>query len=71
MESSTTSRLRELRLRADLTQEQLAVAAGVTAKTVASVERGANAHNGTLLLLATALGCSVEALTDSEEAAAA
>lgn len=69
MGSATTNRLRDLRLAADLTQEQLAVKAGVTAKTVASAERGANVHKGTLTLLAIALGCEVEALTGLEKAA--
>lgn len=68
MGSATTSRLRELRLAADLTQEQLAVKAGITAKTVASAERGANVHRGTLTLLAIALDCEVDALTLEEAA---
>ena len=69
MGSTTASPLRKARLSAGLTQEQLAVAAGVTAKTVASVERGGNAHNGTWLLLANALGCEVDALYPEEAAA--
>lgn len=56
MGSATDSRLRIYREAASLTQEQLAVKAGVTSKTVRDIEKGVRApHNGTLLLLADAL----------------
>lgn len=69
MGSATGHPLRKARQEAGLTQEQLAVHAGITAKTVANIERGGNAHPGTLLLLANALGCEVETLSGLEKAA--
>lgn len=65
--STAAKQLRKLRLKADLTQEQLAVKAGLTSKTVANIERDRfSPHNGTLLLLANALGCDVADLTGAE-----
>lgn len=63
MGSSTTD-IRERRIQAGLTQEQLAVYAGTTAKTVASVERGASAQRTTLAAIEAAL-------TEAEAGAAA
>ena len=50
--------LRRLRARARLTQEELAAAAGVSARSVSNLERGINrtAHKDTAVLLAGALG---------------
>lgn len=72
MGSSTAAKLREYRLRAGLTQEQLAVHAGITAKTVASAERGDGVpHRSTLILVANVLGCKVDDLKDEPEEIAA
>lgn len=64
-------RLRERRLRAGLTQEQLAVHAGVTARTIQHIEANANRrpHRGTLTLIANTLGCDVADLEPEKEAA--
>ena len=50
--------LRRLRAEAKLTQEELAAAAGVSARSVSNLERGINrtAHKDTAVLLASALG---------------
>src|SRR5215813_5665220 len=50
--------LRRLRAEARLTQEELAAAAGVSARSVSNLERGINrtAHKDTAVLLAGALG---------------
>src|SRR5579859_2874461 len=50
--------LRQLRAEARLTQEELAVAAGVSLRSVSNLERGVNrtAHKDTAVLLAAALG---------------
>ena len=50
--------LRELRVKAQLTQEELAEAAGLSTRTVSDLERGVNrrAHKDTARLLADALG---------------
>ena len=50
--------LRQLRAGAKLTQEELAAAAGVSARSVSNLERGINrtAHKDTAVLLAGALG---------------
>src|SRR5260370_16638136 len=50
--------LRQLRAEAKLTQEELAAAAGVSARSVSNLERGINrtAHKDTAVLLAGALG---------------
>ena len=50
--------LRQLRAEAKLTQEELAAAAGVSARSVSNLERGTNrtAHKDTAVLLAGALG---------------
>ena len=50
--------LRQLRMQAQLTQEELAEAAGISARTVSDLERGVNrtAHKDTARLLAAALG---------------
>lgn len=70
--SDSYIRLRELREKRGLTQEQLAVAAGVTAKTVANIENGRSAIplKGTLRLLADALGVEPDDLTEPEQVAA-
>lgn len=58
--------LKQLRIEADLTQEELALRAHVSVKGISSLERGVNRapHKDTLLLLARALG-----LTSGDEAA--
>src|SRR5579859_1875520 len=63
--------LRQLRTEAGLTQEELAAAAGVSARSVSDLERGAaaTARKDTARLLAGALGLAGPAL-DSFEAAA-
>lgn len=73
MGTSTAARVRALRLSAGLTQEQLAVHAGITAKTLANVENenGHRPHPGTLLLISRALDCDVAELTGEPEAQAA
>src|SRR6185437_7754788 len=50
--------MRQLRAGAKLTQEELAAAAGVSARSVSNLERGINrtAHKDTAVLLAGALG---------------
>src|ERR1700751_4416614 len=50
--------LRQLRAEAKLTQEELAAAAGVSARSASNLERGVNrtAHKDTAVLLAGALG---------------
>jgi DNA-binding XRE family transcriptional regulator len=54
--------LESLRKAKGLTQEQLAVHAGVTSKTVRAIEKGGNAHPGTRLLLSHVLECDPEDL---------
>lgn len=72
MGSATPANLREHRLAKGLTQEQLAVHAGVTAKTVREIEKGGayTPHRGTLLLLSQVLGCTIDDLTEPEDLAA-
>ena len=57
-------RLRELRADAGLSQQALAVAAGLSVSIVAQLERGATANPriSTLLALAKALGVAVDEL---------
>jgi tetratricopeptide (TPR) repeat protein/transcriptional regulator with XRE-family HTH domain len=57
-EPNFASLLRQLRIEARLTQEELAEAAGISARSVSDLERGVNrsAHKDTALLLAEALG---------------
>ena len=57
-ELSFAGLLRRLRAQAKLTQEELAAAAGVSARSVSNLERGINrtAHKDTAVLLAGALG---------------
>jgi transcriptional regulator with XRE-family HTH domain len=58
------------RLRAGLTQEQLGVRAGTTAKTVASIERGYQMpQRTTAAAIAAALGLDADDLFEKEEAA--
>lgn len=74
MGSADTSEQRTLqarRLAAGLTQEQLGVRAGVTAKTIASIERGySRPQRTTLQAIARVLGCKVDDLIDEEPVAA-
>lgn len=66
----TPSGLLQRRLAAGLTQEQLGVAAGVTAKTIASIERGfSRPQRTTLEAIARALGCDADDLTGEQVAA--
>ena len=56
-------RLRQLRRQKDLTQEQLADAAGISVDMLSNIERGVNAPSfETLAKLAATLGMEVEAL---------
>jgi transcriptional regulator with XRE-family HTH domain len=62
--------LRELRLRAGLTQQLLAAQLGVTYRTIRAWEKGESAvRKGWLPKLAAALGCSVADLRQSETVA--
>src|SRR6185437_2813806 len=63
--------LRQLRAEAKLTQEELAAAAGVSARSVSNLERGTNrtAHKDTAVLLAGALGLTVAAARGTVPAA--
>ena len=57
-------RLRELRLKAGLTQDALAQAAGMTKPYISNMEHGINVPSlTTILRLAVSLGCRVTALT--------
>jgi transcriptional regulator with XRE-family HTH domain len=63
----TTSRLRELRDKASLSQEELAELAGVSRTTIAELELGKRApHPKTRRKLAEALGVEPAELMDSE-----
>ena len=56
-------RLRHLRRQKDLTQEQLAEAAGISVDMLSNIERGVNAPSfETLVKLAEVLGVEVETL---------
>jgi transcriptional regulator with XRE-family HTH domain len=56
-----TENLRAIRTAQGLTREQLAVRAGISAKTIYRIERGiARPHHATLAVLATALGVDWE-----------
>ncbi len=55
------SRLRELRLRAGLTQQAIAQAAGLSVSTVGRLEQGGNPTPETVTALARALGVPVGA----------
>lgn len=68
--SMTATNLRFLRERRDLTQEQLAVAAGLTSKTIRHLEKGGRPRVGTLTKLAEALDCDLEDLIEPERLAA-
>jgi putative transcriptional regulator len=62
------NRLRELRAERDLTQAALAELAGVSRKTINTVENGVFVPSTTLALkLARALDCSVEAIFSLEQ----
>jgi transcriptional regulator with XRE-family HTH domain len=57
-------RLRELRVRADITQDALALGAGLTKAYISDMERGLKVPSlTTVLRLAVALDCKVTALT--------
>jgi transcriptional regulator with XRE-family HTH domain len=66
MGSSTADNLRRRRQERGLTQEQLAVYAGVTRTTVARIEAGKGAYRGTFALLAAALECEIHDLIAEE-----
>jgi putative transcriptional regulator len=68
MSDRLVNRLRELRADRDLTQAALAELAGVSRKTINTVENGVFVPSTTLALkLARALGCSVEAIFSLEQ----
>jgi transcriptional regulator with XRE-family HTH domain len=71
MGSSTAAKIRARRGDSGLTQEQLAVAAGVTAKTLGNAERGQNPSIDTLWKLSRYFGCTVDDLLPDEEEIAA
>jgi transcriptional regulator with XRE-family HTH domain len=60
-------RLKQLRAVAGLTQQQLAVAAGLSVSAVSQIEQGTNEdpRASTLRALAKALGCKVDDLFDN------
>mgnify|MGYP004593326195 FL=1 len=62
--------IKEARLKAGLTQEELAMKSGVKLSTLQKLERGVNSMNGataeTVLRLARALGVTVEDLVTIE-----
>lgn len=68
MAASIGNRVREARLKAGLTQHQLAIAAGVTLSSVAQLEQDVivNPRVNTLLALARALGVSLDELAGKE-----
>jgi transcriptional regulator with XRE-family HTH domain len=57
------ARIRQARLAAGLTREQLAVSAGIASRTVTRVENGEDATMGTIIALADVLGLTIT-LTD-------
>jgi transcriptional regulator with XRE-family HTH domain len=57
------ARIRQARLAAGLTREQLAVHAGIASRTVTRVENGEDATMGTIIALADVLGLTIT-LTD-------
>ena len=67
MQSTTTSsgNLRALRIRAGLTQQDIAAAAGTTITTVARIERGAEPTVRIARRLCVVLGCSFDELLGS------
>ena len=67
---ATGTRVRATRLATGLTQEQLAVAAGLTSRTVKRVEAGEETTLGTLVAIAGALAVSVVDLVDDPQRAA-
>ena len=71
MERSTAAKIRALRDESGLTQEQLAVAAGLTTKTLGNAERGQVPSIGTLWKLSRYFGCTVDDLLPDEEEIAA
>lgn len=65
------TRVRELRVAQDLTREQLAVKAGISARTLARLELDEGpANDSTLAVIALALGCNVTDFSDEEPVAA-
>lgn len=70
MKVSTKERLKVLRVKADLTQTELAEKSGVTARSISLFEVDANkmqkANMSTLQKLATALGVTVEDIYKGE-----
>jgi putative transcriptional regulator len=63
MDAAVMNRVRQRRLSADRTQEDLADAVGVTRQTIIAIEKGNYAPSVQLALrLARTLGCSVEDL---------
>lgn len=69
-EAAVKSPLLVRRLAAGLSRERLAVAAGVTSKTVFNIERGlVEPNEATLRVLAQALGCDVADLSEPDEVA--
>jgi putative transcriptional regulator len=68
MPQELANRLRDLRAERDLTQAGLAELAGVSRKTINTVENGVFVPSTTLALkLARALGCTVEAIFSLEQ----
>jgi transcriptional regulator with XRE-family HTH domain len=61
---ATGIRLREARLAAGYSREQLAVRAGVASRTVTRVENGEDATMGTVAALAEVLGLTIVIVAD-------
>jgi len=68
--NAVSVRVRELRKELGLRREDLAAKAGISLNTVASVERGAGSHTGTLEAIAEALGVDIAQLFDGKAAKA-
>lgn len=68
-ESQVGERIRQRRLRRFLTQQELAELAGVSKRTVQSVEKGTRPRGSTARALAEALGLTIDELTGDEVAA--
>jgi transcriptional regulator with XRE-family HTH domain len=60
------SKLREVRVAAEMRQLDLAIAAGVAQTAISRWEAGSEPNGRNLLAIAKALGCKPEALYDSD-----
>lgn len=62
------TRIQELRLARDMTQQELATKAGLSMRTIAYAEAGRDIRASTLWLIAEALGVSVDDLFEKASA---